>query len=918
MILALLNSSVAAQDSVDGQYLIKYSDGLSEVHADIISEAVGFDNIESISQNDILLGKEGTRRPLDKKTIKDLLAAGIIEIFEPDFVLKASSTPNDSRYGELWGLNNTGGSGGTADVDIDAPEAWELTTGDSNMVVGVVDTGVLYNHPDLANNMWRNPGEIAGNGVDDDGNGVIDDVYGYNAINNTGNPLDDNSHGTHCAGTIAAVGNNSSGVVGVAYGVKIMALKFLSASGSGSTSDAIKAINYAIAQKQKGVNIRVLSNSWGGGGNSTSLQNAISQAASNGIMFIAAAGNEGANNDSISTYPANYNVSNVISVAAIDRAGNLASFSNYGSSKVHVAAPGVGILSTVTPNGYASYNGTSMATPHVAGVAALLLSREPNLSVSTVKTRIISSAKPLSSLNGLVQSGGMVSAYRALGSSLTPAPPTSAVTYRIKQLTPSSDSSYGTRITTGDDTQVTANLSFYFPFYGTNYSKLEISSNGRIVPTNNSGSISLSTDYNNSVTAGINVLNDDYVASPFSSNGGVWLKSEAEKATITWVVTPYAYMNSSNSVNEMIFQAVLYNTGKIVYNFIDSDTASTSYTDGASATSSVSPMSDGNGETLIISHNTTNSTYLSSNKSVEISSVNAALFSDIDGDGRSDLIVWRPSTAVWYILKSSNGYDYSKADNFQWGFPGDKPIIGDFDGDKKTDLVVWRPSDGTWYFKNSSTNFEGGSAIQWGAQGDIPLAGDIDGDRISDLMVYRQSTGSFYVLLSSAGFNRAAALAGAPEAARQINVGGLANDPLLGDFNGDGTDDFVTIWQLVRFWQIKLSNNIFLSSLPWGSPGDTPRACDLNNDGTDDRIVLRPNSGYTIDWFGALTGGGVSNFTFGSLGDIPGCRHDYDGDGVNDAVMFRPNSGNWYIRDGRTTNLISHDFGLPGDIPMVY
>lgn len=907
-----------AQESIEGEYLIKFNQDVSTFHAEALSQILGFSSTEVLNEQDILLAKENSSAGLDKKTIKDLLAAGVIEIFEPNYIIHLNSTPNDPRFTDLWGMHNTGGSGGTADVDIDAPEAWDLTTGTSSTVIGVIDTGVNYNHQDLSANMWVNSGEVPGNNIDDDNNGIIDDVYGYNAITNSGNPLDDNGHGSHCAGTIAGVGNNGVGVTGVCYNCKIMALKFLSASGSGSTSDAIKTINYAIEQKQKGVNIKVLSNSWGGSGSSSALESAISLANTNGILFVAAAGNEGKNNDTNASYPANYNIANVISVAAIDRAGNLASFSNYGASKVHLAAPGVSILSTVLSNSYSSYNGTSMATPHVAGVAGLLLSREPTLSVASLKARIVSSAKPLASLNGMVQSGGMVSAFRALGSSQTPAPPTSTINYRLKQIPIEYDSELGTKVSNADDAQFTKTLPFSFPYFGVNYPRLVISTNGRVAPLGSSGTVDISGDYNNSVGQGINVLNDDYISSPYSSSGGMWYKEDSDKVTISWVVTPYAFMNSANSVNEMTFQAVLNKSGKITFRFLDTLTTSNSYSYGASATSSISPMSDGSGDTLIISHNTANQTYIDSNKSVELNRLERALFSDYDGDGKSDLIVFRPSSAVWYVLQSSNSFNINDIGIHQLGLPGDTPIIGDFDGDHKTDLVVWRPSNGTWYFKNSSSNYNTITSIQWGMQGDFPVTGDVDGDYISDIIVYRQSSGSFYSLLSTSGFNRTAALGGSQNAFRQVQVGGLANDPVIGDFTGDGADDYVTLWQLIRFWQIKSSSGQFISSLPWGNPGDTPRACDFNNDGIDDRIVVRPNPNYLIDWFGALTGGGVNSFTFGSLGDIPGCRHDYDGDGVSEAVVFRPTSGHWFIRDGRTGNLITQEFGLPGDIPMTY
>ncbi len=343
-----------------------------------------------------------------------LYDSGIIEYMEPNYIVSTDATPNDSSYSSLWGMNNTGQTGGTADVDVDAPQAWDITTGSNNIVVGVVDTGIDYTHPDLAANMWRNPGEVAGNGIDDDNNGVIDDVFGYNAITNSGNPLDDHNHGTHCSGTIGGVGNNGQGVAGVNWNVKLMGLKFLSSSGSGSIADAIKAVNYAVMMKQRGVNIRVLSNSWGGGGYSQAMEDAIRAANTNNILFVAAAGNSTSNNDNTPNYPSNYNVPNVLAVAAIDHNGLLASFSSYGRYTVDLAAPGVNIYSTVKGGGYASYSGTSMATPHVSGVAALVLSQTPGYTPAQLKDQLMSTVKLRSNLTNYMVAGGVISAKRAL------------------------------------------------------------------------------------------------------------------------------------------------------------------------------------------------------------------------------------------------------------------------------------------------------------------------------------------------------------------------------------------------------------------------------------------------------------------------------------------------------------------------
>jgi subtilisin family serine protease len=343
------------------------------------------------------------------KTLRALKREANIQYAEPDYILRINSAPNDSAFNSLWGLNNSGQTGGTADADIDAAEAWDYGTGSSNVVVAVIDTGVDYNHPDLAANMWTNPGETPGDGIDNDGNGYTDDVYGINSITGSGDPWDDHSHGTHCSGTIGGVGNNGIGVAGVCWNVKIMALKFLSSGGSGSSSDAITCIQYAI---DKGAHI--MSNSWGGGGYSQALYDAIEAAKNAGILFVAAAGNSGVNTDSSPHYPSSYTNANVLSVAATDHNDQLASFSNYGAVSVDVAAPGVAVYSTVPNNSYASYSGTSMATPHVAGLAALIKSTNPALDWSGLKAQILDTADPLAVLDGKVLTGGRINAYNAV------------------------------------------------------------------------------------------------------------------------------------------------------------------------------------------------------------------------------------------------------------------------------------------------------------------------------------------------------------------------------------------------------------------------------------------------------------------------------------------------------------------------
>jgi thermitase len=323
------------------------------------------------------------------------------------------STPNDPRFGELWGLNNTGSNdsgssrNGVEGADIGAMEVWDLTRGSREVRVAVIDTGVDYRHPDLAANMWVNEAEQNGEeGVDDDNNGFVDDIHGYDFANNDGDPLDGHGHGTHCSGTIGAVHNNETGVAGVMNDVTIVAVKFLSDGGSGTTANAIKAIDYATT-----LDVDIMSNSWGGGGFSEDLKNAIVRASEKGIIFTAAAGNSASDNDSRPHYPSNYDVENIVSVAAHGSDDTLASFSCYGSTTVHIAAPGQRILSTVKNGGYSSYSGTSMATPHVSGALGLLVAHEGRIPHAEMRERLMQTSEPIRAYRRKTISGGRLNAY---------------------------------------------------------------------------------------------------------------------------------------------------------------------------------------------------------------------------------------------------------------------------------------------------------------------------------------------------------------------------------------------------------------------------------------------------------------------------------------------------------------------------
>ncbi|SDC87616.1 S8 family peptidase [Niabella drilacis] len=325
-----------------------------------------------------------------------------IDFVEPNYIYHTTEAANDPYFTNAQWNMQAGGYG------CQASTAWtNHKTGASNVYVGVVDQGYMYQHEDLAHNAGVNPGEIPGNGVDDDKNGYIDDVYGWNFYSNDAvlyNGTD--YHGTHVAGIIGAEGGNGIGVAGVVWNVKLLGAKFMDGR-IGNSFAAVQAIDYMVALKIKQkLNIVALCCSWEGSGSSKNLEAAIKRAGKAGILIIAAAGNSSSNNDKVAVYPANYKGDNIISVASINQAGGLSYFSNYGTRSVDIAAPGESITSTYLNNAYAGMSGTSMAAPHVAGAAALYASTHPGAGMKEIKNAILSAAIPTPSLTGKCVTGG--------------------------------------------------------------------------------------------------------------------------------------------------------------------------------------------------------------------------------------------------------------------------------------------------------------------------------------------------------------------------------------------------------------------------------------------------------------------------------------------------------------------------------
>ena len=391
LVFICLTSWAEKRQAVPGEYLVK-------LKTSIVASQNLFAEVEvkrKVSDRTYLIKTENAAAFVSSDSS--------IEIIEPNYLYYTDAVPNDKNLSSLWALKNRNGA------DLNTVKAWDLTTGSKSVVVAVIDSGVDATHPDLKDNMWVNLKEKNGKkGVDDDGNGYIDDLNGFDFVDNDGVINDAVEHGTHVAGTIGARGNNKIGVVGVNWVSSIMALKIGDRRGV-TLAAAVSAIEYAVNN-----GAHVINASWGGPNVSKLLEEAIEKTEKAGIVFVAAAGNERGNNDRRAKYPANYDIDNIISVAAIDRSGRLASYSNYGLTTVDVAAPGSNIYSTRPRNRYQHLSGTSMAAPQVAGVVALMLAHKPNLTYSEIKKTLIDSSKSMNRMRQLIVSGGIVDAYKAV------------------------------------------------------------------------------------------------------------------------------------------------------------------------------------------------------------------------------------------------------------------------------------------------------------------------------------------------------------------------------------------------------------------------------------------------------------------------------------------------------------------------
>lgn len=756
----LANFSFAQQKPkiyADGELLVKYKSGTASRAASTINSQLNSVVLEEFPDLGWQRVKIADGVSVEAAQAHYAAFGNDVEAVQPNYYYHLLATPNDPQYTSsgMYGL-----------AKISAPAAWDLTTGSSSVVVADIDTGMRYTHQDLAANAWINPGEIAGNGVDDDGNSFIDDVRGWDFFYNDSDPIDDaGGHGTHTAGTIGATGNNSLNVVGVNWNVKIMPIKIYSPNGADSTSAMlVNAYNYIRMMKNRGVNIRVTNNSYGGCGEACGYDQATKDAldamGNAGILNVFAAGNDNINNDVTPSYPVSYSSPTVLGVAASTNTASesRAGFSSYGVSTVDLAAPGVGVLSTWNTSNIAtnSISGTSMATPHVAGAAALLSAYNPNLSAASLKATLMNTVDVLPAWNGLVKTGGRLNISRALLNQ-------TVCNFNLSQteLTANnSGGSYTVNVTapTNCDFSATSNVSWITV------------TNGNPGSGNSTVSFTVQTNPNVDVqrVGVVAIGNQNFVV------------TQGQNFTIRRTVLDF------DGDGKTDFSAVQNNNGTMVWQNQRSAAGYAAFSFGSFNDDIVVPNDfDGDNRVDIAVWRKSNGTFYvfrSGNNTIQSfqfgqNGDNPNITQDFDGDGKADFAVTRAQDGnlFWYIFGSSNGFS-----GFQFGAAGDKPVRGDFNGDGKADAAVFRPSNGTWYTSNNAAaNF---GAIQFGAATDKLVPGDYDGDGKTDVAVFRPSNGNWYYLRSSNGNLGSAAF-------------GASDDlPTPGDYDGDGKTD-IAVWR---------------------------------------------------------------------------------------------------------------------------
>jgi uncharacterized repeat protein (TIGR01451 family) len=766
---------------------------------------------------------------------------------EPNYIWHLNDTPNDTSYSQLWGLKNTGqtvsGSPGIAGADISAEAAWSVTTGSASIVIGVIDTGVDYTHPDLAANIWNNPGG-KGNVLCAAG------THGFNAITRTCNPMDDHYHGTHVSGTIGAAGNNALGVTGVNWTTSIMGLKFLDSSGNGTNANAIAAIDFAIQAKIDGVNVRVLSNSWGGLEFSKALLDEINKANENDILFVASAGNSTANNDTYPHYPSSYNTANMISVAATDNRDALAYFSNYGPTTVHLGAPGLNVLSCYPGGSYTTLSGTSMAAPHVAGVAGLVLAKTPAFTTAQVKSAILNNTDPISSLTGKTITGGRLNAAKAVGAPLGPdfTILVSPVTRTVAQ---GSSTTYGITISPANGFSGSVNLAV---------TGLPSGANG-IFSVNPTASTT-----NLSITTLSNTQTGTYSLTITGTSGAL---THSATAALVMVVKPPLTACPS-------FASASYNyVGYYPSTIATADFNRDSRPDVVVALTS---------NTVMILTGQSNGGFQTGPSYGAGTAIVALATGDFNGDGKVDVAAANAiSNTVSVLLGNGDGL-LQPAVTYGTGSNPFSLAVADFNGDGKADLaaanngsntvsILQGNGDGTF---QAAVGYAAGSGPFWVS------TGDLNGDGKADLVVADYNSNNLSVLLGNGDGSMQAPVAYAAGTGPSSIAGG--------DFNGDGKLDLAASNDGSNNVSILTGNGdgTFAAAVNYSVPAGVHSIAlvDVTGDGKSDLAV----SNTTSNNVSILTGRGDGTFVAAvsypvNYGPSQVIAADFNSDGRTDLLV---------------------------------
>ncbi len=943
-------------------------------------EVQNFEGSEIVSG--LRLAKVDTKNTLEAVAALD--SRSDVLYAEPNYIYTESVIPNDPSFRNQWGLQNTGQTyatsggnpiSGTPDADIDAEIAWDRTTGTKDVVVGIIDSGVDISHPDLQPNIWINTKEIAGNSIDDDNNGFVDDINGWDFVNNDatvydGNNNNDERHGTHVAGTVGAKGNNGIGVTGVNWDVSLMILK-ASKDGKFNSANLISAYNYAKTMKDRydqsgganGANLRVLNNSYGGTGRSQASEDAIVALGQSGILFVAAAGNETTDNDLLPHFPSSFTSSNLISVAATDDKDVLTSFSNFGLGSVSLAAPGRFILSTIPGGGFGFLSGTSMACPHVAGAAALIIAANPTIPVGKLRAALVFGSEPLTNLQGKVDSARRLNVDTAMQVSFqndTTAPAavgnlavasTSGRNVTIQFTSPTDNGPTGKAALYQVDFTSSSTNKLYRLYSGIpNAAGTTESLTFKLPYQNPAGTVTVRAidSLGNSSTAStqvsvsaaaVNPYQQTLVANQALSTGGTALGLKSDDTYKKDYALPFAFPFFGES-----FNSVTISTNGNLYFSTPPERTDGDADDARSSVEALNAykMIAGLWDDLRTDKNADDDVYIVTetdriifrwkgvtfdsalsngttrgenpvNFEIELNrngiiklrygSGNTKLFSVVGisgADPQAYVVSSHTYTNTFISLTNAQTVVFTPSGTTPTPTPTPTP------GNNNPDTIgVFRPTNGITYLRNSNTGGFADIDMVYGVNGDTSIAGDWNGDGKDSLGIYRN--GVFYLRNSNT----------TGPADIVFAFGAAGDQPIAGDWDGDGIDTIGVYRRATGVFIIRNSNSAGEPDAVFvlGNPNDIAIAGDWDGDGIDTTGVFRPSNGIIYLKNQNTSGNADIYLVYGNAGDKP-MAGDWDGDGKDSVGIYR--EGVMYLRNSNTQGVadIVFAFGNPGDEPI--